>query len=79
MSELAVMYSGSLNERTTATNEDGTYDVYLSTSEYNEHENYILSYLPYDGYEVTIKAGDNSSKEDILSYFDDFKLIADNS
>ncbi len=79
ISEHAQMFSDSLNEITSATNEEGTYNVFLSSSKYNVQENYTLSYLPSDGYQVTLKVGDNSSKEDILSYFDDFKLIADNS
>ncbi len=79
MAELSSMYSDSINETTQATNSDGTFDVFVSTSKYNKQENYILSYLPYDGCEVTLVVGNNSSKEDILSYFDDFALIADNS
>lgn len=54
-----------------------TYDVYLATSAYGNIENYGLIYLPFEGYHVTIYAGDDSTADEILEYFDDFELVAE--
>lgn len=76
--EIQEMLPYEKNVLTTAEAWGKTYDVYLITSKYSDNENYSLSYLPYEGYHVTISTGESYMPTDrILEYFDDFELVAE--
>lgn len=77
ISQLQEIFPYENNILTTAERDGEVYDVYLITSQYDEIENYSLSYLPYAGYEVSISAGDDSTADEILSYFNEFTLVPD--
>ncbi len=77
MNELMSIFDGDRNILTTATNNIGTYEVYLVTPSFMEEEDYGLVYLPFENYVVSIYAGNNASSDEILSYFDDFELVAE--
>lgn len=77
MSQLQEIFPYEKNILTTVERDGEVYDVYLVTSPYDEVENYSLSYLPYMGYEVSIRVGNNSSADEILAYFNEFTLVPD--
>lgn len=77
MSALRSIFNNDANIRTTAENSSGSHEVYLATSPYDDEVNYGLLYLPFEKYVVSIYAY-NSTDTEILEYFDDFELVADN-
>lgn len=62
---------------TTAENNGVVYDVCLKATPYVDYENYSLLYLPFENYRVSIHAGNQTSADEILSYFNEFTLVPD--
>lgn len=69
---------------TTAQRNGVTYDVYLSTSPYNFVPDnpepvldYWLLYIPFPEYQASIFVDGDTTTDEILSYFDDFELVAE--
>ena len=79
MNELQETFSYAKNILTTAENNGITYEVYLTTPPYQEEECYGLIYLPFENCKASIHTGNDTTTDEILSYFDDFVLVPDES
>ncbi len=78
MTDIGALQSTFYNDKsylTTAENNKGIYDVYMLATPYVDYENFGLLYVPFQNYRVSIYAGDNSTANEILEYFDDFELV----
>lgn len=80
MTGFSMLWSTFYNEkniRTTAENNGVVYEVCLNAIPYVDDEEYGLLYLPLANYRVSIYAGNQTSADEILSYFNEFTLVPD--
>jgi len=77
MSELQETFGNEDDIVTTAEINGQTHDVLLSQRPYVDYVEYSLFYLLEEEYLISINV-DNATSDEILEYFDDFELVADN-
>ena len=66
------------NKTIMATAESGgnTYEVCLTTTTFDQQENYVINFIPEDNYFISLRAGNASTTDEILQYFPEFELVA---